>query len=130
MYSRYVWYSPPCIAIRIVFVTWCIRSSTEYLMCLALYMKEIVLNCINVECNPKCYIVRQHLQYNVMRSTISMILYKNYMKNIAAIPRGGNIPTEYPYRLYMNNRAIVLFVENLHDQNMTVRLLLLVGLWI
>ena len=27
MYSRYVSYSPPCIAIRIVFVTWCIRSS-------------------------------------------------------------------------------------------------------
>ena len=27
MYSRYVSYSPPCIAIRIVFVTWRIRSS-------------------------------------------------------------------------------------------------------
>ena len=27
MYSRYVSYSSPCIAIRIVFVTWCIRSS-------------------------------------------------------------------------------------------------------
>ena len=31
MYSRYVSYSPPCIAIRIVFVTWCIRSSPSYI---------------------------------------------------------------------------------------------------
>ena len=60
-------------------------------MCLALYLKEIVLNCINVECNPKCDIVRQHfyIQYNVMRSTISMILY---MKNIAAIPEVAMYP--------------------------------------
>ena len=33
MYSRYVSYSPPCIAIRIVFVTWCIRSSPNHDTC-------------------------------------------------------------------------------------------------
>ena len=58
MYSRYVSYSPPCIAIRIVFVTWCIRSSPRrHQLKVYSWSKSIILRASIILFHPFAYLI-------------------------------------------------------------------------